>query len=121
MPSVGGKVPTPVFVTVLLRTETAAKSSAETSIQDQWFQTQRSQRAGAISQKIRVSAGIEERLVILVRRSVFGSPPITGAVGPEPPKPSVVRTLDRPPVLMDEPMVEATDEQKVVEVGGAAP
>jgi hypothetical protein len=73
------------------------------------------------SQKIRGSASIEERLVILVRRPMFGSPPITGAVGPEPPKPSVAGALNLPPVLMDEPMVEATDEQKVVQVGGASP
>jgi hypothetical protein len=68
-----------------------------------------------------VSASIEERVVIGERRPMFGSPSIAGAVGLEPPKPPVVGALDRPSVLVDESMVERTDEQQVVEVGGASP
>ena len=59
--------------------------------------------------------------MIRVLRPVFGSPPVSGAVGLEPPKPSVVGTLDRPPVLVDEPMVEPADEYQVVEAGRASP
>ena len=59
--------------------------------------------------------------MIRVRRFMFGSAAIAGAVGPEPSKSSVVGTLDRPTVLVDEPMVEPTDEQEVVEVGGTSP
>lgn len=59
--------------------------------------------------------------MIRVRRPEFGSPSVAGAVSPEPAKPSVVGTLDRPSVLVDEPMVEPADEQQVVEVGGASP
>src|SRR5687768_15650091 len=62
------------------------------------------------------SAGIEERVAIRLR-GPFGSSPITGTVGPEPSEPSVVGTLDRPSVLVDEPMVEPADEQQIVEVG----
>ncbi len=75
----------------------------------------------ALNDWARPSAGIEEPVVIEVRRPVFGSPAIARAIGPEPAKPSVVGSPHRPSMLVDEPMVEAADEQQVVEVGGTSP
>ena len=55
-----------------------------------------------------------------VRRRALGTTPVAGAVGPEPSNPPIVGPLDRPSVLVDEPVMEPTDEQQVAEIGGTS-
>ena len=64
--------------------------------------------------------GVQELVVVRVRRRALGTTPVAGAVGSEPSNPPVVDPLDRPTVLVEEPVMEPADEEQVAELGGAS-